>query len=246
MLYDSDGCQTAAFYRRKQSIPSLQKRSSSHHQSVLPLQITPLSEDHRTSRLGPHSPGHQLHPPHDIRFPLSAFPCPESNGNGGGAKHLIKRGTLLPEGVSRGSVWSSAATWLCYVSPLFFAGDLILYKHVKVPDGTSAGLSFHRHSFEGLSVIVTCIGNLRQNDIMARIKSMEYFRVPPRWLFVKVTDEDGNVGWGEASLEGHTQAVEGCLDAWFEKFKGHDAEYVSSNLVYGLNGKDACLPNTLQ
>lgn len=61
---------------------------------------------------------------------------------------------------------------------------------------------------------------------------MEYFRVPPRWLFVKVTDEDGNVGWGEASLEGHTQAVEGCLDAWFEKFKGHDAEYVSSNLVY--------------
>lgn len=53
---------------------------------------------------------------------------------------------------------------------------------------------------------------------------MEYFRVPPRWLFVKVTDEDGNVGWGEASLEGHTQAVEGCLDAWFAKFKGHDAE----------------------
>jgi galactonate dehydratase len=62
------------------------------------------------------------------------------------------------------------------------------------------------------------------NYNMARIKSMEYFRVPPRWLFVKVTDEDGNVGWGEASLEGHTQAVEGCLDAWFEKFKGHDAE----------------------
>lgn len=59
---------------------------------------------------------------------------------------------------------------------------------------------------------------------MAKIKSMEYFRVPPRWLFVKVTDEDGNFGWGEASLEGHTQAVEGCLDAWFAKFKGHDAE----------------------
>lgn len=55
---------------------------------------------------------------------------------------------------------------------------------------------------------------------------MEYFRVPPRWLFVKVTDEAGNVGWGEASLEGHTQAVEGCLDSWFEKFKGHDAEQV--------------------
>lgn len=57
---------------------------------------------------------------------------------------------------------------------------------------------------------------------------MEYFRVPPRWLFVKVTDEAGNVGWGEASLEGHTQAVEGCLDSWFEKFQGTDAEYDQS------------------
>lgn len=77
-----------------------------------------------------------------------------------GAKHLIKRGTLLPEEVSRGSVWSSAATWLCYVSPLFFAVGLVVYKHVKVPDGTSERYSFHRLSFEGLSVIVTvtCIG----------------------------------------------------------------------------------------
>ena len=62
---------------------------------------------------------------------------------------------------------------------------------------------------------------------MAPIKQMEYFRVPPRWLFVKITDAEGNVGWGEASLEGHTQAVEGCLDAWFEKFTSYDAEYVS-------------------
>jgi L-alanine-DL-glutamate epimerase-like enolase superfamily enzyme len=60
---------------------------------------------------------------------------------------------------------------------------------------------------------------------MAPIKTMEYFRVPPRWLFVKITDIDGNVGWGEATLEGHTQAVEGCLDAWFDKFGGYDAEY---------------------
>lgn len=66
---------------------------------------------------------------------------------------------------------------------------------------------------------------------MARIKSMEYFRVPPRWLFVKITDEEGNVGWGEASLEGHTEAVEGCLDAWFEQYQGLEAEYVQSHPV---------------
>ncbi|CZS99900.1 related to starvation sensing protein rspA [Rhynchosporium graminicola] len=40
---------------------------------------------------------------------------------------------------------------------------------------------------------------------MARVKSVEYFRVPPRWLVVKLTDESGGVGWGEAPLEGHTQ-----------------------------------------
>jgi galactonate dehydratase len=59
---------------------------------------------------------------------------------------------------------------------------------------------------------------------MAKIKSLEYFRVPPRWLFVKITDEDGRAGWGEASLEGHTQAVEGCLDAYRERIVGMDAE----------------------
>ncbi|USP77776.1 D-galactonate dehydratase [Curvularia clavata] len=59
---------------------------------------------------------------------------------------------------------------------------------------------------------------------MAKIATIEYFRVPPRWLFVKITDTDGNFGWGEASLEGHTQAVEGCLDAWAERYMGFEAD----------------------
>ncbi|OAQ65467.1 mandelate racemase/muconate lactonizing enzyme family protein [Pochonia chlamydosporia 170] len=59
---------------------------------------------------------------------------------------------------------------------------------------------------------------------MGKIAKIEYFRVPPRWLFVKITDEAGNVGWGEASLEGHTQSVEGCLDAWIEQYTGLEAD----------------------
>ena len=55
---------------------------------------------------------------------------------------------------------------------------------------------------------------------MARITKIEYFRVPPRWLFVKITDANGNYGWGEASLEGHTEAVEGCLEAFAARFGG--------------------------
>jgi hypothetical protein len=60
--------------------------------------------------------------------------------------------------------------------------------------------------------------------IMGKIASLEYFRVPPRWLFVKITDDAGNVGWGEASLEGHTQTVEGCLEAWKTQYTGMEAE----------------------
>jgi galactonate dehydratase len=59
---------------------------------------------------------------------------------------------------------------------------------------------------------------------MARIKSIEYFRVKPRWLFVKITDDSGEHGWGEATLEGHTQAVEGALDELIARLVGYEAE----------------------
>jgi galactonate dehydratase len=57
-----------------------------------------------------------------------------------------------------------------------------------------------------------------------KIAQIEWFRIPPRWLFVKITDEAGNFGWGEASLEGHSEAVEGCLEAFKERFIGFEAE----------------------
>jgi L-alanine-DL-glutamate epimerase-like enolase superfamily enzyme len=36
---------------------------------------------------------------------------------------------------------------------------------------------------------------------MAKIKSVERFRVKPRWLFVKITDDEGRVGWGEVGRD---------------------------------------------
>lgn len=59
---------------------------------------------------------------------------------------------------------------------------------------------------------------------LAKIKSVEYFRVKPRWLFVKITDTDGCYGWGEGTLEGHTKAVEGALDEMIERVVGMEAE----------------------
>ena len=60
---------------------------------------------------------------------------------------------------------------------------------------------------------------------MTKIKSIEYFRVKPRWLFVKVTDEEGRFGWGEGTLEGHSLAVEGALDEIITRIIGYEAEY---------------------
>lgn len=85
---------------------------------------------------------------------------------------------------------------------------------------------FHINSTRGRRIDNTSLTVIIWNslDTMGKIAKIEYFRVPPRWLFVKITDEDGNFGWGEASLEGHTQAVEGCLDAWGERYTGFEAE----------------------
>jgi galactonate dehydratase len=41
-----------------------------------------------------------------------------------------------------------------------------------------------------------------------KIKSMELFKVPPRWLFLKVTTDDGIEGWGEPIVEGKADTVE--------------------------------------
>jgi len=59
---------------------------------------------------------------------------------------------------------------------------------------------------------------------MGKITSIEYFRVLPRWLFVKVTDETEAYGWGESTLEGHTEAIEGSLNELIERFVGYEAD----------------------
>lgn len=42
-----------------------------------------------------------------------------------------------------------------------------------------------------------------------------------------MTDEEGKYGWGESTLEGHTEAVEGTLNAMCQRFEGYEAEYVT-------------------
>ena len=58
---------------------------------------------------------------------------------------------------------------------------------------------------------------------MSAVTRIETFCVAPRWLFVRVETQDGVVGWGEASLEGHAEAVEGAYESLRDRFLGADA-----------------------
>ncbi|PIC98572.1 galactonate dehydratase [Sporosarcina sp. P29] len=55
-----------------------------------------------------------------------------------------------------------------------------------------------------------------------RIKEIETFRVPPRWLFLKITTDEGLVGWGEPIVEGRASTVEACVHELGEYLIGND------------------------
>ena len=44
-----------------------------------------------------------------------------------------------------------------------------------------------------------------------KITALDLFHVAPRWLFLKISTDEGIVGWGEPTLEGHTRSVEAAI-----------------------------------
>ena len=69
-----------------------------------------------------------------------------------------------------------------------------------------------------------------------RIAKNETIHVPPRRLFVRVESEDGAVGWGEASLEGWGEAVDGAFDAFRDRFIGSDPFNIEDVWQVGYRG----------
>ncbi|WP_033921992.1 galactonate dehydratase [Sphingomonas sp. 37zxx] len=59
-----------------------------------------------------------------------------------------------------------------------------------------------------------------------KIGRIECFLVRPRWLFVRVETTDGAIGWGEATLEGHAEAVLGAFEAVRDRLIGHDPDRI--------------------
>jgi galactonate dehydratase len=55
-----------------------------------------------------------------------------------------------------------------------------------------------------------------------KITQIELFQVPPRWLFVKVSTDEGLFGWGEPIVEGHAASVEAAVREMDEFLIGRD------------------------
>lgn len=45
-----------------------------------------------------------------------------------------------------------------------------------------------------------------------KIQSIELFKVPPRWLFLKIQTDDGLTGWGEPIVEGKADTVKAAVE----------------------------------
>lgn len=59
-----------------------------------------------------------------------------------------------------------------------------------------------------------------------KIRSLELFQVPPRWLFLKITTEDGLVGWGEPVVEGKAATVQAAVEEMSDFLIGKEANHI--------------------
>ena len=59
-----------------------------------------------------------------------------------------------------------------------------------------------------------------------KIATIELFQVPPRWLFLKMTADDGTFGWGEPIVEGRASTTEAAVNELSEYLIGKDPRNV--------------------
>lgn len=59
-----------------------------------------------------------------------------------------------------------------------------------------------------------------------KIDKMELFTVPPRWLFLKISCDDGTFGWGEPIVEGKAATVKACVEEMADFLMGKDPRNV--------------------
>ncbi len=55
-----------------------------------------------------------------------------------------------------------------------------------------------------------------------KITKLETFHVKPRWLFLKISTDEGITGWGEPIVEGKSKATEGLVHSLSKQLMGKD------------------------
>jgi galactonate dehydratase len=63
------------------------------------------------------------------------------------------------------------------------------------------------------------------------------YRVPPRWMFVKIETDEGVHGWGEAVVEGRARTVETAVQEFARDLVGQDASRINDHwqMMYRSN-----------
>jgi galactonate dehydratase len=59
-----------------------------------------------------------------------------------------------------------------------------------------------------------------------KIAKIELFKVPPRWLFLKITTDDGIEGWGEPVVEGKASTVKAAVEEMASYIIGRDVRQI--------------------
>lgn len=59
-----------------------------------------------------------------------------------------------------------------------------------------------------------------------KITELELFTVRPRWLFLKVSTDDGFIGWGEPIVEGQAGTVRGAVEDMADYLLGRDPRQI--------------------
>ncbi len=67
-----------------------------------------------------------------------------------------------------------------------------------------------------------------------KITALETFVVPPRWLFLKISTDDGVCGWGEPVVEGRAHTVAAAVDELADYLVGRDPRLIEDhwNVLY--------------
>ncbi len=55
-----------------------------------------------------------------------------------------------------------------------------------------------------------------------KITKLELFKVPPRWLFLKIETDEGITGWGEPVVEGKADTVAAAVMEMSDHIIGKD------------------------